>query len=208
MIRRSTWVTIAVLIVLLGITWYFEWSPSGKSRNAGTPTPTLIPQIIKENQTDVSVIELTTSTGEVISLSKNPDNTWSFPPSSNKRVDQGKAQELLSDIYFLTPLTTLDSSAALDAYGLLNPTQVLKVQVMNGSPYVIKLGSLTPTQSGYYIQVNSNPVVIVSKTSLESIFDLLKTDALIEMTATPLAPNSGVPDLSGGTLTPTPASIP
>jgi hypothetical protein len=206
MIRRSTWIAVAVLIVLLGVTWYFEWSPAGLARVKGTATPTLIPQIIKENQSDISLIEFTASTGDVTTLRKNSDNTWSFPNSTSQVVDQGKMQELLSDIYFLTPLTTMDSNTSLDAYGLLKPAQILKLEVTNGSPYVIKLGSLTPTQSGYYVQVNSNPAIIVSKTSLESILDLIGTDALIQKTATPPSPNGS--EITGATPSPTPASIP
>jgi len=208
MIRRGTWIAIALLIILLGVTWYFEWSPTGKARVIGTPTATLIPQIIKENQSELFLVELSTSSGEVTTLRKNPDNTWSLPSSPDQTVDQGKAQELLSDIYSLTPLTTLDSKVSLDSFGLMNPTQVLNVQVTNGSPYVIKLGSLTATESGYYIQVNSDPVIIVSKTSLESILDLLKTDALIVKTATPTPSSTNAPDLNSGTPTPTPASAP
>jgi hypothetical protein len=206
MIRRSTWIAVAVLIVLLGVTWYFEWSPAGLARVKGTPTPTLIPQIIKENQSDISLIEFTASTGDVTKLRKNSDNTWSFQNSTSQVIDQGKMQELLSDIYFLTPLTTIDANASLDAYGLLKPVRIINVQITNGSPYVIKLGSLTPTQSGYYIQVNSNPVVVVSKTSLESILDLIGTDALIQKTATQPSPNGS--ELTGETPPPTPASIP
>ena len=208
MIRRSTWIAIAVLIVLLGVTWYFEWSPTGKARVKGTPTATPISQIIKENQSDLFLVELRTSNGEVTTLHKNSDNTWSLPRSPNQTVDQGKVQELLSDIYFLTPLTALDSKVSLDSFGLMNPIQVLNVQVTNGSPYVIKVGSLTATDSGYYIQVNSDPVIIVGKTSLESILDLLKTDALIVKTVTPMPSSPNAPDLINGTPSPTPASAP
>lgn len=208
MIRRSTWIVIAVLIVLLGVTWYFEWSPTGKVRVKGTPTATPMPQIIKENQSDLFLVELRTSNGELTTLHKNPDNTWSLPHSPNQTVDQGKVQELLSDIYFLTPLTALDSKVSLDSFGLMTPTQVLNVQVTNGSPYLIKLGSLTATGSGYYIQVNSDAVIIVSKTSLESILDLLKTDALIVKTATPMPSSQNTPDLNSGTPSVTPASAP
>ena len=87
----------------------------------GTPTATFIPQIIKENQSDIFQIDLTTPDG-VTTILKNPDNTWSFPSSTNPNIDQGKVQELLSDIYFLTPINTLDSTVPLDTFGLLKPT--------------------------------------------------------------------------------------
>ena len=207
MIRRSTWIAVALLIILLGVTWYFEWSPTGLARAKGTPTATFIPQIIKENQSDIFQVEFTSPDGNT-TLHKDPDNTWSFSDNPNQNIDQGKVQELLSDIYFLTPLTTMDSSVSLDSFGLLNPTQILAIKVSNGSPYIIKLGSLTATGSGYYIQVNSNPVVIVSKTSLESIFDLVKTDVLFEKTATPLPPGLATPNLTDVTPSPMPASVP
>ena len=63
----------------------------------------------------------------------------------------------------------------------------MKITIINisGEKIVLKPGGLTPTGSGYFIQVDSNPAVVISKYGYEGLASLLQLESLLSATPTP-----------------------
>jgi hypothetical protein len=201
MIRRGTLIVLAIFVLLIGATWYLEWSPAGQARARGTPTATAYPKLINLGPGQFNKIEMKDSNG-TFAIQINLNNTWSFADAQNTPADQGKIQQLLSSLTGLESTATLDINS-LASFGLGSANHVLTIQSSNGT-FVLKVGKLTPTSGGYYVQVDNHAPVVVDKTSMDDILNLMNREALLPATATPL-PNQ-VP--TGGSETPSPQQTP
>jgi len=200
MIRRGTLVVLAIFVLLIGVTWYLEWSPAGKARVKGTPTATSYPKLIVLGTGELMKLELKSSSG-TFGIKRNLNDTWSFTDDQNTPADQGKIQQLLATLTSLQSMATLDTKT-LDAFGLVSANKILTIQTTNGTS-VMKIGKITPTTSGYYVQVDNQSPVVVDKTSMDDILNTLTRKALTPPTATPL-PTQVTP----GAETPSPLFTP
>ena len=203
MIRRGTLIVLAILVLLIGVTWYLEWSPSGQVRARGTPTATAYPALIQLGPGHITRIDLKTSSG-TFGIQLNLNGAWVFTDAQNTPADQGKIQQLLASLTGLQSSATLDINS-LATFGLGTANQVLTIQTSNGT-FVMKIGKLTPTSGGYYVQIDKHAPVVVDKTSLDDVMNSMNREALLPATATPLP--GPIPTNGAGTpspqLTPTP----
>ena len=87
--------------------------------------------------------------------------------------------------------------------GLKDPEYTLTIRFTGGVERTVKIGVVTPTESGYYVQDADGEIVIVSKSSLDSLWDCLTNPPYLE-TLTPAIlrtpPETGTP--SSETATP------
>jgi hypothetical protein len=184
MIRRGTLIVMIILVVLIGVTWLLEWSPSGKARTRGTPTSTPYPSLFSWDVDNLNIIDITISGNIPVTLRRNPDDTWGFSVPQGLIADQGQVLQLISSLQTINVQASLDSNVSLDMLGLENPPQVFKLQTSDGTNYILKIGQITPTNMGYYCQVNDNPVVVLSKGAIDSLLELATVDALLLPTPT------------------------
>jgi hypothetical protein len=202
MIRRGTLVVLGIFILLIGVTWYLEWSPSGQARPIGTPTATVYPRLIELGTGELMGLELKDSSG-TFGIKRNLNDTWSFTDNQNTPADQGKIQQLLASLTGLQSEATLDAKT-VDAFGLVSANQILTIHTTNGTS-VMKIGNKTPTTTGYYVQLDNHAPVVIDKSSLDEILNSMNRQALSPATATPLPalvmPGSETPS---PLLTPTP----
>jgi hypothetical protein len=146
MIRRGTLVVLAIFVLLIGVTWYLEWSPTGKARARGTPTATGYPSILSVSTTQMMKLELKDSSG-TFGIQRNLNDTWSFMDDQNTPANQGKIQELLASLAGLQSIATFDAKS-LSVFGLVTTNRILTIQTTNGST-MLKIGNVTATGSGY-----------------------------------------------------------
>lgn len=199
MVRRQTWVLLVVFVVLLGVVFYLQKNPQAIKSADITPSPTaqlsLLPGLKEQ---DINFVELKDSRGNTVQISKGSDGKWVLMPE-NKPVDTGKAGELTAQIVDTHILSTLPADFALGASGLNKPTQVITVGSIQGKKMAIKIGSATPTGSGYYVQVdNGTPTVIDS-----AVVDTLTQ----QMSLAHLAPTPTLAATVEATTTQAPAGV-
>jgi hypothetical protein len=83
------------------------------------------------------------------------------------------------------------------------PDTTITIQITGEDLKIIKIGKVTPTNSGYYVQVGNNSPVVVSKNSIDSIKGLINLGTLILTTPTPLVLIPGNERITGSpSLTP------
>jgi hypothetical protein len=97
---------------------------------------------------------------------------------------------MLASLTGLQSIATLDINT-LETFGLGTAKRILTITTTNGT-IVMKIGNLTPTSSGYYVQVDTHAPVVIEKTSLDEILNNLSRQALAPATAIPL-PEQGTP---------------
>jgi hypothetical protein len=191
MFRRTTWVLLTVFILLFALTILVEKKPS-LTAGLKTPTATAFPKLLGDfSSKKIQNIEITPPTGEPYTVKKNDDQSWIIPNQS-RPVDSGKVEELLTSLASLNIYTILDSGVSKDAIGLTKSPIIIAYKTSDGSDKTIKIGQITSTQSGYYVQIDDNNPVVVDKSGLDAVINLLSVDNLVVPlpTANPFAPPS------------------
>ncbi|MBI4927744.1 MAG: DUF4340 domain-containing protein [Anaerolineae bacterium] len=169
MIRRSTWITFGIFILVVLMAIFLTRSPSsplGKEQTttpAATSTPPLFGEVTSASVTAVRLERLEGLTSDLV---KQSDGSWVLQPG-NVPVTAGQMEQLLSELFATRILTTLDENYDLSTLGLANPTFRLTIQ-LNGEDRILSIGALTPTGNGYYVKFLEGPSMVVSKYAVEA----------------------------------------
>lgn len=180
MIKRSTWIVLAVFIALLGLLWLLEWSPAAPARKSRvTPAATRQPALLQGiNSANILRIQIQTTDGVLIAVSRGGDKTWAYEQAGGSPVDPGKVEELLSVLLSLRPQTSVDPSVTLDAVGLTGQPLIITLNDAAAQLYTFKFGRQTAINSGYYVSLNDQSPVVVSNDAMEPVIRLTAANAL------------------------------
>jgi hypothetical protein len=185
MIRRSTWITLALFAVALGVLWYMEWSPAKEAR--ATPTPTSSPKLLNAiDPSSVIRLEVISSRGQNLSILRNPDRTWAFDNQPGKLVDQGQVEYLTSSLFGMNIKSELGDNVTLNTIGLDSATTTIKIVTSGGSQNYLHIGKINAVNNGYYVRLNDLKPVLVDSTSLGEAVDLFSMSSLVMATPTPI----------------------
>ncbi len=207
MVRRSTWIMVAVFVILVGFAWLFQRNQTDNLINAATATPTVtLPSVYDFHGKQVGLVDIFDSTGEKVQFKHDPEsNQWSITDVSLDQVDSFQIGSILAQLFVITAQETLTQSPPLDSIGLVVPAYTIRLTTADGEIMNTYIGSLTPIANGYYVRNDSGPIFIVDKLVLDDILELLNNPPLIA-TTTPEAttPEPVLPANSGIPITSTP----
>jgi hypothetical protein len=207
MVRRSTWILLIVFALLVLFAWLFQRFQANKTEV--TATPTIAPTAQKlYNLTDSQVVEITISSnsGNSITFSRSPGSTtWVIKDLPPEQADSFQIESVTTQLLSLQAVDTLTQDPPLDTVGLTNPAYTISIQTADGNQIVTQVGSISAIGTGYYIQVDSGPVVIVDNVTMDDILHLLKEPPVLA-TATPevTVTGAGTPIVPAPQVTSTP----
>ncbi len=207
MIRRSTWITLALFIVLAGAAYGATRYKNQHGQADTTPSATPI-EIATFTMNDVVGVEIHGPDQTVILRRPDPKAEWQVvqpAPQGNEFADQQRITSALYSLAAPSVLTTLDATSDLHTLGLDKPTYIIKVRLKDGKTWQMNVGNETPIQSGYYAQVGQQ-IVVVDKYTLSNVLDLLQTPPLATPIPTPTqaATPTSTPAPAAPSPTPTP----
>ncbi len=176
MIKRSTWILVAVFVVVLALALYYPRSPWAQSEEEPTATPQshLLTDWTSER---VHGIEFTFGKGEPYRLEFAADKRW-HAVKNDDPISQAKVEELLTSLMGLKVLRTLDPDTSLVATALDPGHYRITLNDAAGEKITLVIGQTTPTNSGYYIQVDNGAPMIVTKYVIDSLLEALNPEAL------------------------------
>jgi hypothetical protein len=207
MIKRNTWIVLAIFAVVTAVAILIQ--TTNVLKPAVSPTATLNPPLLGNSSDSITGVRLVDQHGLSIVSKLDSNNQWTIEQPAGLLVSQGSMQLILSDLYGITIQSTLLSQLPLDSTGLQLPTYTITLTYQSGQTHLIKVGNLTSTQSGYYVQLDTGNAVIVSQSGIDGVVGVFKsvaytpTPTLSADTSTPSATLTATvtPTL---TLTPTP----
>jgi len=167
MIRRTTWVILAIFVVLVGVYWFIQRQNKQKAE-ATTPTPSSQP-VFGTGFDAIQSVRLEDSTSRVVAVEKDGQGIWYLTVPKAELADQDQASTLASQVSNLRSLAIIDTPPALSAVGLDAPAYLLTIKTGDGNQEVAKIGSLTPTNSGYYVEAEGGPLMVVAKTAIDGL---------------------------------------
>lgn len=199
MIRRTTWIVLAVFLAVLAAAIYIQRQPPEPEDAQATAVVTQ-PNLLPVTYSEISSLRLEeTATGEAVELALDEEGVWQLLEPPAGLADPTEVESILTTLTTLRVQTSLEPAASLAIFGLAQPAYRLSLTTTAGEEVVLLVGDITPTSSGYYVQVNEQPPQVVSKFSLDSFLGILD-----EPPAQP-TPTPGPEELQGeGTPTPAP----
>lgn len=192
MIRRNTWITLAVFIVLLGAAiWWTRSGREGAGSTEPTPTQTALWEVEADQIVQIRVDYL--STGDTVDLERQDDGTWAVLQPAEGSVTEARVQQALDWLAAPRPRTTVPDPADLLDFGLTEPVSRVTVGLAGGDERVFEVGAEAPTGTTQYVRLPGEAsVLVVSKYSLDGVLGLLE-DVLPTPTATQTATETGAP---------------
>jgi hypothetical protein len=190
MITRNTWILLGILVVLVGVAVLVPKYLASQPQ----PTPTAAAPAAKPvfPTGDVSSFSIKSADGKSVAVKSLGNNQWSVTEPTGLEYDATTVQSAAGFFKSAMIQTALETQPAADAMGLASPAVTVTIQMADGSQKVMNVGKATPTGEGYYVQVDTQPAVTVSKSEVESLTGLLTAG---KPPVTPTAVLSGTPGL-------------
>lgn len=204
-IGMGAWITVILLLAVIAGAFAFN-KYKGKQAAEATATPGSAYLFTSEEGT-VQDIKIEASTGTSAEVARDASGIWVLKAPTEAAADQAQAEAAASQIPALRVLgdVTLD----LNLVGLDKPSYTMTIRFSGGKTHTLLIGSITPIQTGYYVQLDGGKVQIVDNQGIDALLSMLTnppyavTPTPLE-SATPTAPTStSTPDL---TLTPATAT--
>jgi len=185
MIRRSTVVYIVILLAVIGAYFYFKNREQPLVDDLSvTPEATAEePEYLfsaEEGLLPPSSIGIIAKTGETVEVARDADNVWMLTRPIEAQADAAASEAAASQVASLRVLDSVPN-VDLELVGLNVPDYIINIAFDGGRERMIKVGVVTPTESGYYVQdASGGDVMIVSKSSLDALLGLLTMPPYLE----------------------------
>jgi hypothetical protein len=219
MLRRSTWIVLVIFAVL--VIAIIAWQRFGLKEEPVEPTATVeaTEMVFDFSNQSITRYSISSADGSLITFEREPETgAWVVVDQPPELADSTQIETGANTLTFLTVSTKLATQPALEAMGLDKPAYVITLTLSNGEEAVLNVGDLTPTGTGYYVQADNDPAVVVSKVEIDTLINMLTTPPLgatytptvtMTETTTPTPTNTltSTPlptDIPEATVTPTP----
>lgn len=201
MIRRSTVVYIIILLALAGAYLYLKTREKPTEDVLPTPEATEeVSYLFTAEQGVPTSITIQSKAGDTVELARGADGAWMLAQPFEANAEQGSSEAAATQV---TTMRILEKVPDLDpkVAGVDDPEYLLTVKFGDKLERTVKIGIVTPSESGYYVQdAAGGDIVIVSKNSVDAILTLLTTPPYLETpTPSPVATETPL-------LTPTPVA--
>jgi hypothetical protein len=176
MVRRTTLFLLLVFGLLVLFAWLFQRYQANKTEPTATATP-IATTVKLYDLTDSQVVEINiaSSSGETIDFTRVPGSTnWVIKDLPAEQADSFQIESVSTQLFSLQAIDTLTQSPPLDSIGLANPAYTITMVTVDGKQIVTYVGSMSAIGTGYYIRIDSGPVVIVDNVSMDDVLKLLK----------------------------------
>lgn len=190
--RAGTWITLLLLAVLIGVTYYLNNREEVVDAEA---TPVSEAAFVFEEDSLVSSIEVKPAGGETVKVERDEAGVWALTLPFEIEADQSLAEAAASQIASLQIVSEVDADPKI--LGLASPAYVITIEFEDGKKSVLEIGDITPTNSGYYVRLDGKRILIISLSGI---------DPLINLALFPPYLNTPTPTALPPTETPVPAT--
>ncbi|MEJ2600019.1 MAG: hypothetical protein P8Z00_16920 [Anaerolineales bacterium] len=202
MIRRTTWIILAVFVVLLGAAWYLQRNKPATTLQA-TPTPGR-QYLFEIQESNIKKLAITNDQGQRLVLGRDASGAWSLEEPKAAATDVGQAESAVTQLSTLSVLNTLASTPQAEASGLGNPSDVITLTMNSGPLQIAYIGKKTPIQNGYYAQLGKDgPVMVLKTDGVDALLRILDSPPILG-TPTPTGQPAITPTFTP-TVTPQPS---
>lgn len=184
MIRRSTWIVLAVFVVLLGFLIYWQqWGPGASVDDASAAIPTVAPKVpIFDLPEDAAVVgvRVESAEGGLVEVRREDDQAaWELVEPPHEDTDSQQVQTMVDQLIALRESSTLEAAPSLDVTGLESPAYTITLTLEDGTQEKLYVGDETITGTTYYIRVGDGSPQVVNQYGVDAAISMLDTLPLL-----------------------------
>jgi len=205
MVRRSTWIVLGLFVVVIGFALIFERFQANKTELTATATPAAAAvKLYDVTNSQVNEIIIAAGGGDKIDLYRVPETSnWAITDVPVDQADAAQIDSISQQLLSLQIQETFTQTLALASIGLVTPTYTITMTTTDGNQIITEIGSPNAIGDGYYVRVDSGPVVLVDKLVMDDVISLLTEPPMLP-TPTPEVTSTITATEAGDQATPTP----
>ena len=182
--RRSTVIYILLFLGMAGAYIYLNNRPEPADIAVTVAPEAVIEYLFSSADGNITNIRMESQTGEIVELARNAENAWALLKPTEASAEQGAAEAAASQLTTIRISEHLPNISPKDV-GLDEPAYSLSVKFTNDVERIAEIGVITPTESGYYVSVDGE-IVIVSRNAIDTLIGLLANPPYAETPTPPL----------------------
>ncbi len=173
-IMRRTLIFITILLALLGAVLFTETRDSRNEeipQNVERESAVLSPQFLfAEEESTVVGLKIVIEES-VLELIRDGDGLWSAVQPEGVTAEQGIVEAAVSQLRAL-PLLAEDLQLSTSDVGMGEQATQVSVSFADDTVSTFRVGDLSPSGSGYYIQSSDGQISIIARDSLDTFMNL------------------------------------
>lgn len=174
MIRKTTWIVLALFVLLLAATFGWQrWQEQKMLEESETEALSADLDTLFTIDEKIEAVRLERVGEKMLEMKRGEDDVWVITWPLGFEADSPSIEGRLSGLMALTVITSLDEAPPLEAMGLDRPRYRLLVTLESGKQLYASVGKETPTGDGYYVLTSERRLVVVSKFSLDNLMGLI-----------------------------------
>jgi hypothetical protein len=183
MIKRPTW--ILLILLALAIVAYFLVRNHNTADLSAASTPTTPVETFLVTTADGALQNLRVSDSQhIVEIRRNTSGTWIIDLPTAGLADESLVGAAETQINALRIVSTLDNQLNLADAGLTPPVSTIELAFASGIKHVLEVGSMTPSNSGYYVRYDAGNVYVISAAGVDALLNLVTAPPYLA-TATP-----------------------
>ncbi len=194
--RAGTWIAVVVFALVIGAAIFIN-RQAEEEANA-TETPAAEESFVYDEERVVSAIEVTDADGNASRIERNEDKVWVLSKPEKAEADPGTAEAAATQLGTLRIITPIENADDLSIFGLDEPAYTIAVEFEDGGKSILEVGDKTPTENGFYVNVDGKKVLVVAVSGIDTLENLLASPPYLNTptptpTSTPLPTGTPVP---------------
>jgi hypothetical protein len=185
MVKRSTWIMLFVLCLVVG-TYFFVRAKKSNTQADITPTPTGTAYLITPADGTLQTLRINDAQKHITEMTRDTSGNWVITLPSTGPADLSATGAAETQIGALRIVSELANQLNLTDAGLDVPAYTLTLTFRGGAQHVIEVGSLTPTTSGYYVWFDKQNIYVIGQDGIDALTKLILAPPFAT-TQTPLA---------------------
>ncbi len=170
---RGLLAAVIVLAALGGAAW---WSERKEKADANKPAADATPKILSIPEDQFQQVDLVKKAGGTTELSK-ADGKWKIVQPKPLAADQDSVNSLITSLSSVASDRLIEEKASdLSAYGLVAPSEEVKITRKDGKVQTLLIGDDTPTGSGTFAKLDGSPRVFTIASFVKSGLDKTSKD--------------------------------
>ncbi len=175
MIRRSTWVTLAVFAVVLAFAlWWTKARPTASSEAEATPTPEPLWEVQSSDVAALRIDDL--AEGRAVEVRRRDEGGWEVVSPQGAVLGDDVVEMAVTWLASPVPRAVLSPGGSPADYGLDPPVARITLWLRDGSSRVLEVGGATPGGTTTYVRLpRAESVLVVSKYGLSQVLTLVES---------------------------------
>lgn len=167
-VRTGTWITLLILVLV--IAGAILINRNAEATAEADITPTVEEKFVFDATETVKSIQVKPELTDAVKLERNSESVWVLSQPDEAEADPALAEAAATQITALKIIEEIDGDASI--FGFDTPAYIITIEFTSGEKHTLEVGDSTPTNTGYYVRLDKNKMMILSLSGIDALTTL------------------------------------